>query len=98
MKFSIIYEAQTDTLGREADYKIFTDIVEQVMLAEELGFRHDLGGRAHGAELLRAHECPRDLSGLHRRTDEAHRHRPRCDLLAGADEPSGQGGRAVRDP
>ena len=29
---------RADTLGREADYKIFTDIVEQVMLAEELGF------------------------------------------------------------
>ena len=38
MKFSIIYEAQTDTLGREADHRIFTDIVEQVMLAEALDF------------------------------------------------------------
>jgi alkanesulfonate monooxygenase SsuD/methylene tetrahydromethanopterin reductase-like flavin-dependent oxidoreductase (luciferase family) len=38
MKFSLIYEAQTDTASREADHQIFRDIVEQCLLAEEMGF------------------------------------------------------------
>lgn len=38
MKFSIIYEAQTHENSREGDYRVFTDIVEQVMLAEQVGF------------------------------------------------------------
>lgn len=38
MKFSLIYEAQTVENSREGDHQIFHDIVEQSLLAEELGF------------------------------------------------------------
>jgi alkanesulfonate monooxygenase SsuD/methylene tetrahydromethanopterin reductase-like flavin-dependent oxidoreductase (luciferase family) len=38
MKFSLIYEAQTTETSREGDRKVFDDIVEQVVLADELGF------------------------------------------------------------
>ena len=38
MKFSVIYEAQTDQSSRENDHEIFANIVEQSLLAEELGF------------------------------------------------------------
>lgn len=38
MRFSLAYEAQTDDASREADQKIFTDIVEQALLAEQVGF------------------------------------------------------------
>ena len=38
MKFSLIYEAQTDVASREADHQIFKDIVEQCLLAERMGF------------------------------------------------------------
>lgn len=38
MRFSIIYEAQTASPGREDDHRVFTDIVEQVRAAEALDF------------------------------------------------------------
>ena len=38
MKFSLIYEAQTVENSREGDHQIFDDIVEQCVLAEEMGF------------------------------------------------------------
>jgi alkanesulfonate monooxygenase SsuD/methylene tetrahydromethanopterin reductase-like flavin-dependent oxidoreductase (luciferase family) len=38
MKFSLIYEAQTVDSSRAGDRKVFDEIVEQVLLAEELGF------------------------------------------------------------
>lgn len=38
MKFSLIYEAQTADATREGDHKVFLDILEQALLAEELGF------------------------------------------------------------
>jgi|TARA_R100000501_G_scaffold17919_3_gene35024 alkanesulfonate monooxygenase SsuD/methylene tetrahydromethanopterin reductase-like flavin-dependent oxidoreductase (luciferase family) len=38
MKFSIIYEAQMVDTSREAEARCFEEIVEQVMLAEEVGF------------------------------------------------------------
>ena len=38
MKFSLIYEAQTADPSRAGDHKVFTDIVEQSLLAEEVGF------------------------------------------------------------
>ena len=38
MKFSIIYEAQTVDTSREAEFQMFQDMVEQVQLAEKLGF------------------------------------------------------------
>ena len=38
MKFSIIYEAQSVDTSREAERKLFTDLVEQCVLADELGF------------------------------------------------------------
>lgn len=38
MRFSIIYEAQTDTPGRDDDRVMFDQIVDQALLAEELGF------------------------------------------------------------
>ncbi|WP_085663753.1 MULTISPECIES: LLM class flavin-dependent oxidoreductase [unclassified Pseudomonas] len=38
MKFSLIYEAQTTDSSREGDRKVFDDTVEQVMLADKLGF------------------------------------------------------------
>jgi alkanesulfonate monooxygenase SsuD/methylene tetrahydromethanopterin reductase-like flavin-dependent oxidoreductase (luciferase family) len=38
MKFSLIYEAQTVDSSREGDRKVFHDMVEQCMLAEEMGF------------------------------------------------------------
>jgi len=38
MKFSIIYEAQTVDTSREAERKLFNDIVEQCVLADRLGF------------------------------------------------------------
>jgi alkanesulfonate monooxygenase SsuD/methylene tetrahydromethanopterin reductase-like flavin-dependent oxidoreductase (luciferase family) len=38
MKFSIIYEAQTDDPSRAGDHKVFTDILEQSLLAEQMGF------------------------------------------------------------
>lgn len=38
MKFSLIYEAQTTDSSRAGDRQIFDECVEQVMLAEEMGF------------------------------------------------------------
>lgn len=38
MKFSLIYEAQTTETSREGDRRVFDEIVEQVVLAEDLGF------------------------------------------------------------
>jgi alkanesulfonate monooxygenase SsuD/methylene tetrahydromethanopterin reductase-like flavin-dependent oxidoreductase (luciferase family) len=38
MRFSLIYEAQTTDSSRAGDRKVFDEIVEQVLLAEELGF------------------------------------------------------------
>lgn len=38
MKFSLIYEAQTADPSRAGDHKVFTDILEQSLLAEEVGF------------------------------------------------------------
>ena len=38
MKFSLIYEAQTDDPTREGDHRVFADVLEQALLAEELGF------------------------------------------------------------
>jgi alkanesulfonate monooxygenase SsuD/methylene tetrahydromethanopterin reductase-like flavin-dependent oxidoreductase (luciferase family) len=38
MKFSIIYEAQTVATTREAEFALFHELVEQSLLAEELGF------------------------------------------------------------
>ncbi len=38
MKFSLIYEAQTIDATREGDRKVFDDMVEQCVLAEEMGF------------------------------------------------------------
>ncbi len=38
MRFSIIYEAQTADPSRAGDHKIFGDLVEQALLAEEVGF------------------------------------------------------------
>lgn len=38
MKFSLIYEAQTTDATRDGDHRIFTDIVEQALLAEQVGF------------------------------------------------------------
>jgi alkanesulfonate monooxygenase SsuD/methylene tetrahydromethanopterin reductase-like flavin-dependent oxidoreductase (luciferase family) len=37
-KFSIIFEGQTEDETREGDYKVFHEMVDQVMLAEEFGF------------------------------------------------------------
>lgn len=38
MKFSLIYEAQTVEVSREADHRVFDDIMEQVLVAEDLDF------------------------------------------------------------
>jgi len=38
MKFSLIYEAQTTDASRAGDRQIFDEIVEQAVLAEEMGF------------------------------------------------------------
>ncbi len=38
VKFSLIYECQTATPTRAGDHKIFAETLEQVLLAEELGF------------------------------------------------------------
>lgn len=38
MKFSLIYEAQTTDSSRAGDRQIFDECVEQVLLAEEMGF------------------------------------------------------------
>jgi len=38
MKFSLIYEAQTTDASRAGDRKVFDDIVEQAVLAEQMGF------------------------------------------------------------
>lgn len=38
MKFSLIYEAQTTDASRAGDRKVFDDMVEQCLLAEEMGF------------------------------------------------------------
>lgn len=38
MKFSLIYEAQTADTSRAGDAKILNDIVEQALLAEQVGF------------------------------------------------------------
>jgi len=38
MKFSLIYEAQTVDASRDGDRRIFSDMVEQCLLAEEVGF------------------------------------------------------------
>ena len=38
MKFSLIYEAQTVDDSREGDHRVFSEIVEQAVLAEEMGF------------------------------------------------------------
>jgi len=38
MKFSIIYEAQMVDTSRENEARVFHEIVEQALLAEEMGF------------------------------------------------------------
>ncbi len=38
MRFSLIYEAQTDDASRAGDHRVFDEIVEQALLAEELGY------------------------------------------------------------
>jgi len=38
LRFSLIYEAQTAIASREADHQILRDIVEQSLLAEQVGF------------------------------------------------------------
>lgn len=38
MKFSLIYEAQTVDPTRQGDRQVYNDIVDQVLLAEEVGF------------------------------------------------------------
>jgi alkanesulfonate monooxygenase SsuD/methylene tetrahydromethanopterin reductase-like flavin-dependent oxidoreductase (luciferase family) len=38
MKFSIIYEAQLTDTSRDSEFRLFQDMVEQVKLAEKLGF------------------------------------------------------------
>jgi alkanesulfonate monooxygenase SsuD/methylene tetrahydromethanopterin reductase-like flavin-dependent oxidoreductase (luciferase family) len=38
VKFSLIYEAQTVDDSREGDHRVFAEIVEQALLAEEMGF------------------------------------------------------------
>jgi alkanesulfonate monooxygenase SsuD/methylene tetrahydromethanopterin reductase-like flavin-dependent oxidoreductase (luciferase family) len=38
MRFSLIYEAQVVEVSRESDHRVFRQILEQVDLAEELGF------------------------------------------------------------
>jgi alkanesulfonate monooxygenase SsuD/methylene tetrahydromethanopterin reductase-like flavin-dependent oxidoreductase (luciferase family) len=38
MKFSLIYEAQTADPSRQGDHKVFLDVLEQALLAEEVGF------------------------------------------------------------
>ncbi|MEQ8842089.1 MAG: LLM class flavin-dependent oxidoreductase [Acidimicrobiales bacterium] len=38
MKFSLIYEAQTANPTREGDHQVFAEVLEQALLAEELGF------------------------------------------------------------
>jgi alkanesulfonate monooxygenase SsuD/methylene tetrahydromethanopterin reductase-like flavin-dependent oxidoreductase (luciferase family) len=38
MKFSLIYEAQTEFDSREDDHRVFQDVLAQALLAEEMGF------------------------------------------------------------
>ncbi len=38
MKFSLIYEAQTANPTREGDHQVFAEVLEQALLAEEVGF------------------------------------------------------------
>ena len=38
MKFSIIYEAQTEDATRSGDHAVFRDVLEQALLAEDMGF------------------------------------------------------------
>src|SRR5690606_10956299 len=38
MKFSLIYECQTADPSREGDARIYTEVLEQALLAEEVGF------------------------------------------------------------
>ncbi|MEM5275464.1 LLM class flavin-dependent oxidoreductase [Cupriavidus taiwanensis] len=38
MRFSLIYEAQTVDASRAGDHKVFDEIMEQVVLAEDMGF------------------------------------------------------------
>ena len=38
MKFSIIYEAQMVDTSRENEAQVFADMIEQCVLAEEMGF------------------------------------------------------------
>ena len=38
MKFSLIYECQTADASRGGDARIYTDVLEQALLADEVGF------------------------------------------------------------
>ncbi len=38
MKFSLIYESQTAENSREGDHRIFRDVLDQALLAEQVGF------------------------------------------------------------
>ncbi|MDB5397585.1 MAG: flavin-dependent oxidoreductase, partial [Rhodospirillales bacterium] len=38
MRFSLIYDAQTTDASRAGDRRVFEDMVEQSVLAEEMGF------------------------------------------------------------
>src|SRR5882757_9192256 len=38
MKFSLIYEAQMVDISRENEFQVFQDMVEQCLLAEQVGF------------------------------------------------------------
>ena len=82
MKFSLIYEAQTVDDSREGDHQVFAEIVEQALLAEEMGFDTHLGGRAHRLTQVRAHERARDVPRLLAGPHHAHPHRPRRRLPA----------------
>ena len=82
MRFSLIYEAQTANPSRAGDHQIFTEVVEQALLAEEMGF-DVIWAVEHTCLTMYAHmSAPETFLAYRRRCNQAHPYRPRRDLPA----------------
>ena len=89
MKFGIFYEISVPRpWENDTEYKVYQNCLEQVRLADELGFDSGLGGRAplprRVLALLRARSVPDRLRGA----DQEHPRRPRHRRLRAAVQPA----------
>ena len=96
MKFSLIYEAQTAHNSRAGDRQVFDEVVEQALLAEQLGFdviwavEHTC--LTHYAHMSAPETFLAFIAGATTRIGIGHG----VICLPPADEPPGEGRRALR--